>query len=189
MPITMTQAPPPRSARAAQPVTSSRQAKRDGRAEAVNGLFQLAQFGCVMTGQYADAAAVGIHGEKISGEVVKLANQNERIAKAVDYLNEVGPYAGLITAVMPFVLQILANHKRIPADKVPGVSDPEVLTIQMQAGLAKQAAEARREADREFQEAQRIIAESEAQRSPNGSQSLTDDEGHPIRPDGSLVNS
>lgn len=188
MPITMAQAPP-KSARAAQPATSSRQVKRDERAEAVNGLFQLGQFGCIMTGQYADAAAIGLHGEKISGEIVKLANQNERIGKAVDYLNEVGPYAGLITAVMPLVLQLLANHKRIPAGKVPGVSDPEVLTAQMQASLARQAAEARREADREFQEAQRIIAESEAQRSPNGSQKLTDDEGHPVRPDGSLVNS
>jgi hypothetical protein len=111
----------------------------NSRLDAVNGVFQMVQMGCVMGGQYADAGAIGMHGEAISTEVVAIADTNPRIARAVDYLMEVGPYAGLVGAVLPLVLQFAANHKVIPAEKVPGVMSPEVLTMQMETELKRQA--------------------------------------------------
>lgn len=125
------------------------------REQSVNGLFQIAQMGLVTAGQYADAVAIGLHGEKISHEIVQIANTNARIARAVDYLTEVGPYAGLVTAVLPFVMQLAANHRMIPANKLPGVIDPQVLQIQMETEITKQAI-------LEMEKAQQVKAEYEA---------------------------
>jgi hypothetical protein len=140
----MGSAPPKRSGARATP--APRKTIIDTRTEAVAGIFQLAGFGCVVTGNYADAAAIGIHSPAISTEVVKLGAQNESVGKAIDYLNEVGPYAGLISAVMPLVLQLLANHKRLDATKVPGLSEPSVLEAKVKADMAAVAAQEMREA-------------------------------------------
>lgn len=126
-----------------------------------------------MFGNYADAAAIGMHGPPISAEIVNLADQNERIAKAVDYLLEAGPYAGLVTAVLPLVLQLLANHNRIPADKVPGVLPPEALAAKMQAEVSERAMREYREAQDAQRRLEALRAESLHQDTapmPNGSQ-------------------
>jgi hypothetical protein len=111
------------------------------RFQAVQGIFQMGQMGCVMAGQYADAAAIGLHGDNIANEITGLADKYPQVGKALDALMQAGPFAGLITATLPLVLQIAANHKRIPADKVPGVVPPEVLETQMKAQVATAAAE------------------------------------------------
>lgn len=153
MPIdtSLMSAAPPRRTGATRAPSAPRKTINDQRSEAVNGIFQLAGFGCVMTGNYADAAAIGMHSEPISGEIVKLGAVNENIGKGIDYLNQVGPYAGLISAVMPLVLQLLANHGRLDAGKVPGLSSPQVLEAKIKAQIASQAAQEMREA----QQAQR----------------------------------
>jgi hypothetical protein len=119
-----------------------------------------------MTGNYADAAAIGIHAPNIGGEVVNLADQNETIAKGVDFLLEAGPYAGLIAATLPLVVQILANHRKVPADKIPGVLPPEALEAKMRAEIAKEAARVTREAQDAIREAQQ--AEADLASSVNG---------------------
>lgn len=148
---------PPRNSRA-RATASPRKTVSDARLEAVNGIFQLAGFGCVMTGNYADAAAIGMHSEPISGEIVKLGAQNEQIGRGIDYLNQVGPYAGLISAVMPLVLQLLANHGRLDATKVPGLSRPEVLEAKVKAQMAAQAAAEMRQAQQAQAEYDRAVA-------------------------------
>jgi hypothetical protein len=146
----------------------------NSRLDAVNGVFQMVQMGCVMGGQYADAGAIGMHGEAISTEVVAIADTNPRIARAVDYLMEVGPYAGLVGAVLPLVLQLAANHKVIPAEKVPGVMSPEILTMQMESELQKQAMAQMQEAARVKAEFDAMTASMEATLGPNGPESNGD---------------
>lgn len=140
------------------------------RLDAVNGLFQMVQMGCVMGGQYADAGAIGLHGEAIATEVVSIADQNARIARAVDYLTEVGPYAGLIGAILPFALQLAANHKVIPSSKVPGIVQPEVLQMQMETEIKKQAMQQMKESSEVKAEFDRMVAEM----GPDGPQSNGD---------------
>jgi hypothetical protein len=152
---------PPRRARAST-AAAPKKTVTDERNENVNGLFQLVGFGCVITGNYADAAAIGMHGPPISKEVVQLGAQNENIGKGIDYLNQVGPYAGLISAAMPLVLQLLANHRRIDHNKVPGLSAPEVLEAKVKAQMAAQAAKEMREAAEARKQYEAELASMEA---------------------------
>jgi hypothetical protein len=154
-------APPARRNTGPKSTGGTRQTMTEKRTEAVAGVFQLAQYGCILTHQYPDAAAIGMHGEGIAGEVAKLAAQEEKVAKVVDYLLEVGPYAGLIAAVMPFTLQILTNHGILPANKISGVVSPDVLQTRMEATLQKQAADQLAEAQQMQREASEQLAESQ----------------------------
>jgi hypothetical protein len=141
------------------------------RTDAIDGVFQLAGMGLVMAGQYADAGAIDMHGHGVSLELAELAGKNEGIAKAVDSLLQVGPYAGLVVAMMPLVMQVLANHKVIAADKMPpssGVVKPESLEAQVKAAMAKQALEALHAQKEAEEELARMQAEFAA--SQNGSE-------------------
>jgi hypothetical protein len=113
------------------------------REEAVNGIWQIVGLGCIITGQYADAGAISMHAPPLSHEIADLASKNDSVAKGVDYLLQVGPYAGIIGAAMPLVMQILANHKVIPAEKMAGanVVKPEILEAQVKTNMARQAME------------------------------------------------
>jgi hypothetical protein len=141
---------PPRQAsgKTAAKVAAQKQAdtaaKTGSREEAINGVFQLGHFGLILARQYADAGALSMHGPAVSHEVAELANTNEKIAKTVDYFLEAGPYAGLITALMPLALQIMVNHKLVKAEHVAGggVVTPEALAAQTKAAMLRQAQEA-----------------------------------------------
>jgi hypothetical protein len=137
------------------------------------GVAQAAQMALVVSNNFADAAAVGMHADNIIPEVVKIADRYPVVAKGVDTLIQAGPIAGLVTATLPLVLQILANHKRIPADKIPGITQPEVLETQMKASIAKQAAQEMRRAQEAQAEYEREIASMQA--AQNGSESRTED--------------
>jgi hypothetical protein len=117
---------------------------KEQRAEAVDGIFQLVGLGCIIVGQYADAGAISVHSPPISIEVAEMADKNEGVAKAVDSLLQIGPYAGLVAVVMPLVLQLLANHRIVSADKLANVNvvKPEILEAQVKTQMAKQAMEA-----------------------------------------------
>lgn len=142
------------------------------RTEAVQSVFQVGQMVCLTLGQYADAGAIGMHGDNISIEVAKLADKYPAIAKVTDPLIQAGPLAGLVAAVVPLVLQIGVNHKRLPADKIPGVTNPDVLEQQMRAQIAKAAAEQMRQAQEAEREAHQAMAEMQA--AQDGSQSDTE---------------
>jgi len=112
----------------------------------------------VMIGKYADAAAIADHGPNISREAASLAQQNEKIGQWIDYLTEAGPYAGLITAVLPLALQLLANHGRIDHSKVPGVSDPRVLETKIQAEMLRAAAAEKQQYEAEIASMEAVLA-------------------------------
>lgn len=152
---------PPRRTQGRAPA-APRKTVADSRSESVNGLFQLASFGCVMVGQYADAATIAEHGPNVSREIVTLGQQNEKIGQWIDYLNQAGPYAGLITAVLPMVLQLAANHKRIDHTRVPGLTDPRVLETKIQTQLKAAAVQQMQAAQQEQRKYDAAIQEMEA---------------------------
>jgi hypothetical protein len=143
-----TKSTPPRKADTPNTQTAAKvqvpQTVKEQRADAVDGIFQLVGLGCIIVGQYADAGAISVHSPPISIEVAEMAEKNEGVAKAVDSLLQVGPYAGLVAVVMPLVLQLLANHKIVPAEKFANanVVKPEILESQVKTNMARQAMEA-----------------------------------------------
>lgn len=117
------------------------------RQEALSGVLQLAQFGCLAFGNFSDAGAIGVFGPPIVTETVNLAKDNEKVAEKVDLLIKVGPYAGLVAATIPFLAQLMVNHKVFKAEQFgnAGVMEPEMLETQMKTEVLHRAATARRE--------------------------------------------
>lgn len=191
MPIDMSLATPPPARggkRTVTPAPSKRLTPAEKRKQALDGLGQVASFGLIAAKQYADAATIGAHFGDVADEVVKLADSNEKVAKAIDYLTEVGPYAGLITAALPMVMQLLCNHKLLDHEKIPGASDPQLLEMEMQTQMRKQALEqmrearqARADAEMQIQEWNRFVEEQDQmQWTPDGSESESDGQrAHP----------
>jgi hypothetical protein len=132
---------PPRTSRPKAPEPPPSQ--NAGRKAGLLGYMQIAQVTCIMTGNLADAETITIHGGNVCGEIANVADSDERIAGYVDLLCAGGPYTALLTACLPMALQILANHRRIPHQNIPGLVDPIVLAGRYKAKMddAKEAAE------------------------------------------------
>jgi hypothetical protein len=147
--------------------------KDELRQEALSGVLQLGQFGCLAFGNFADAGAIGVFGPPMVDETVKLAKDNSKVAHWVDLFVEVGPYAGLVAATIPFLAQLMVNHKMFKAEQFgnAGVMEPEMLETQMKTQVLHRAAEARR-AQMEAQERLQRL-EEEMMANMNG------DEGKP----------
>jgi hypothetical protein len=141
MPITNPGPPPVKKTATAKPVALSPVSVK--RQDAIASLGALAQVPLIAVKLYADAGAVSLYWPKIAREISLLADTNEQIAKLVDPLMQVGPYAGLITAVLPFALQIGVNHKRLPAGAM-GTVPASTLAAQIETALAKAELEALR---------------------------------------------
>jgi len=108
------------------------------RREALTGIGQLASLFAVVRGQYADAGAIAEHGPKLSVELANLGDGNETIASWLDYLCQSGPYMGILSAGLPFFLQLAVNHGRIDYTKLPpdsGIKDPLVLEKRVKAEM------------------------------------------------------
>ena len=171
MPIDMSQASkvPPRkstatrssrvAANAPDPIAEATRTRTIGLA----GIAQLCQAALVVTGQYADAATVGKYGPELASELAKLASQYDIIARPVDLLIQVGPFAGLLAVAVPMTMQIMANHKLLPAGAILGsqIQPPELLEAQMQAEVTRMQLEAAREQKAAMDEARRLQAEME----------------------------
>lgn len=117
------------------------------RQEALSGVLQLGQFGCLAFGNFADAGAIGVFGPPMVDETVSLAKENSKVAEKVDLLIQVGPYAGLVAAAIPFLAQLFVNHKIFKAEQFAnaGVVPPEILETQMKTQVLQRAAQAKRE--------------------------------------------
>jgi hypothetical protein len=116
---------------------------------------------------FADAGAIQIHGPNVARETASLADQDERIGKGLDYLISAGPYAGLLTALLPLGMQIAANHGRIDAKAASGlggVMPPEMLEARVKADMAKMKAEF----VRQTQESMAVVEKAAEQGSFNG---------------------
>lgn len=156
MPITASAPPVKKTATAARPSASAK--KTAERADAINGLGQIAQALLVSTKQYADAGAVGMYFPGIAAELGKLADADERIARFIDPLLQIGPYTGLLTAVLPFAMQIMVNHGRGQAG-VMGTVAPELLESKMKTAVMQAAVQAKKEQRAAEAELHRMNAE------------------------------
>lgn len=148
-----------------EPENTTPKTKDELRHEAIDGVMQLAQFGCIAFGDFRDAGAIGMFGPPMVDEAVDLARENTAIASKVDLLIEVGPYAGFIAAAIPFVAQLLVNRGIFKAEHFinAGVVPPEQLEAQMKTQMLKKAMEAmaaQREAQQHFEEMQAEMAMS-----------------------------
>jgi hypothetical protein len=144
MPINATTAPPPKRTISApkKPITVENPDKiRQDREDALNGIWAAAAAFCMMGNQWADAGAISTHGPNVSKEAAALSLKYEKVGNALDALANVSPFANLLGAVMPMVMQIAANHKMVPAQALTGigVKDPGVLESQMRVEAQRQA--------------------------------------------------
>lgn len=146
MSLATTKAPPRKRAASTRTPAAPQPDVSERREQAFMGLGQIAQSVCIMSGQYADAATIGRYWEGIGKEVVPIANMpgNEWLGSGLDLLVKVGPYTSLMAVLIPFGLQLAANHKMVDASKVggQGVVPPEVLEAQMRAQTAQMQVEA-----------------------------------------------
>jgi hypothetical protein len=104
------------------------------------GLFQTAAVPLLFA-QPADAAAIIIHSEPIASAASNLAANDEKFAAILDRFLQAGPYAALITAVMPLLFQLAANHKLLPPQMIEAIGlqskgDLEAMAMSM---MSKQA--------------------------------------------------
>lgn len=142
MPITdNTPAPPPSKAKTVRTAAESKTTA--ARTEALTGLGQLAQVPLMATRQFADAGAVGLHWPQIAAETAKLAESLPQVARLIDPLIKAGPYAGIVTAVLPLIMQVGVNHGRVPAGTM-GTVPGDALAAQIEARLAEVELEALR---------------------------------------------
>lgn len=146
MPVNMDNTTPPKRVTTTKrttpaPKTPSIDTIRQDREDAVNGLFQLGSVVAMAFGKWADAGAINTYGPGITTETVKLADRYDSVGKGIDALAQVGPFAGIITAVTPLIIQLAANHKMISATQAGalGATDPTVLAQQMQIQANRQA--------------------------------------------------
>lgn len=144
--VTHTATPPPAKSggNVAKRTIQGKSLEKEYTDAAESGLHLLAT-GAVLIGWHADAAAIGMHADKIAPEIAKLASQNEKIAAGLTWVAESGPYAALIEVSIALGLQLAVNHGLIKHPErlaSAGVVHPDVLTAEMRAKMAETAAAA-----------------------------------------------
>lgn len=80
----------------------------------------------------ADAAVINHYAPQVASAVNDLAQERPEVAAVLDRVLKAGPYAALIGAVVPMAIQILANHKVVPAGIAGSMTAEQVLGIQPQ---------------------------------------------------------
>lgn len=150
MPIDMSaatvKAPPKKRATTAVKATANTpqdtRTPNERRHDGLMGLASLGQGICMMTGQHADAMAIGKFFPPVSQEIANIADEYESVAAPIDFMIKIGPFGALITALLPLGLQIMANHGVIDASAAAshGVMPPDVLKAQMRAEMMRHAA-------------------------------------------------
>lgn len=176
MPVDLTARPsqpkaPPAKRRTAQAQPQAQPVSRQvAREDALNGIGRISALLLCLRGAYADAGAVAHHAPPFFHETAVLAETDDKIASVIDYLTEAGPYMGLVATGLPLVMQILANHGRIDASRLPpesGVIAPDALAARVKADMEKQRFEFLRQAE-ESRQASEQAARELARVSQNG---------------------
>lgn len=169
MPVTsINSGPPPKKTtpppKKTTPVPTEINKIQKEREDGLNGIFQVVSAISIMMGQWADAGAYNIHGPNVSRETAALGARYEKVGSALDALSQVGPFTAILGAAMPLVLQLAANHNKLPAEKLAslGVVSPEVLESQMRMEALRQEMDMRAQMDemkKMSEETQRIMNE------------------------------
>jgi hypothetical protein len=138
--------------------TSKKKTIQEERQEALDGFGQIAQVPLLMTKQFADVGALSLHWPNVAKEIAALADSQEVIARVIDPLIKVGPYTGLVAAILPFAMQIAVNHGRVAAGAM-GTVPGNALAAQVEAGLAQEEMNALKLQLQAEQEAQELRAD------------------------------
>jgi hypothetical protein len=77
----------------------------------------------------------------VAQELANLADSQEQVAKFIDPLIQIGPYTGLIAAVLPLIMQIGVNHG-VLAPGGMGTVPASTLSAQVETGMAEQELQA-----------------------------------------------
>lgn len=87
------------------------------------GFLGLAQMGSFVASFFSpiDAIAVQDHASNIAEAVQVTADNDPKFAAAMDRILSAGPYAALLSATIPMVVQILHNHDKVPGEIVKGM--------------------------------------------------------------------
>lgn len=143
MPVTVASPPPAKKATPVRPTATDKAAAQleKDRTEGLMVLVSVAQSGCVITGQLADAGAIAVHGKPVATEIARLAAHDERIARMCDTLIAITPYTALIAAVMPLALQVAVNHGMIKAEAVSSLGVVTAKTLEYEMRTAMMEAE------------------------------------------------
>jgi hypothetical protein len=88
----------------------------------------------------ADAATITVYAPGIADALNELAKERPEVAAVLDRVLSVGPYGLVIAAVMPMVLQILANHGVLPAGLMGTVPKEAMLQHMAQQAAAQEEA-------------------------------------------------
>lgn len=126
---------------------AKRAARIKSREDGLASWLQLGALACISRGWVADVGTISTYGQPFSHETAKLGEQNEQIAKGLDFLAMTGPYSALLSVTMPFVLQLAVNHGKISHGAVAhlGVVAPEMMESKARVEILKMQAEAERE--------------------------------------------
>ena len=79
-----------------------------------------------------DAVTVQLHAPNVADSLNDLAQENDLIASVLDWATTAGPYAALLTALVPLAAQFAANHEVIPTDLEMGILPPVDLIAELQ---------------------------------------------------------
>jgi hypothetical protein len=129
------------------PGTARKSRKKTGTdyREGIEGLLQLPAAGLMLAGMQtgklelvADAATITNAAPSIAEALSDLANDQPQIAAVLDKVLKAGPYGALITAMVPMAMQLLTNHKVVPAG-VMGTVEPGVVIQRMAEKEAQSA--------------------------------------------------
>jgi hypothetical protein len=119
--------------RKASPGPKKATAKRSVYAESVTDLMVLVSGGLAIAAKgsgnaafLADAIVVEESAPDVGDAFGKLADQNDKVARMLDKLGEVGPYGLVLAAMAPIVTQCMANHGMLPAGMM-GTEDPQAM--------------------------------------------------------------
>jgi hypothetical protein len=155
----------PKVKRAARPAQSSRADLTAAREKGLTGIGQIGVVVCVAKGWYADAATVKDHAPNLARETAKLAEEYDEVGNVLDAIIGVGPFTAILAAGLPFVLQLLANHGRIDAEKagIAGIEDPQDLEARMIAEVERTKLVVQLARKRERAELDAMIAELETE--------------------------
>lgn len=166
MPITKGTPPAPgrRPVPARPPAQAPRETRAAARERALKDWSTIVTTIMVLRGMYADAGAVDQHGPPLYRDLAQMGDTNERIGKGLDWLAQLDPGAG--ASFLPLVFQLLANHGKIDAERLPpesGILPPKLLEERVRAQIAEAHAKILREIEDIRKRTIAITAESETQ--------------------------
>lgn len=143
-------APAPPATPRKRSTTPRAKAKKTDYTEGLIGLGQLVSFPLAFVAP-ADAAAITGHMPPIAKALNDLAQDKPEVAAVLDRVLAGGPYAALLTACAPLVVQLAHNHGLVPETvaRTMGATPKRTILAQLreQAAQAAQAAQEDAQAD------------------------------------------